>query len=321
MSFSSKILISTASLSALFLLSACGNQGGDAASGNSVKIPDEPAAAIETITRELAAGNGGVLWQAMPSTYQTDVNAIAQLAGSKIDAEVYDQSFGLLGRLTDVADKQKEFILNTELGGAQPEEQVAKLEAALPSIIGFLRAITNSPIASSAGLQAFDGQAFFSDTVSELLGYSEAISSLSDEATSLSSYKDVLVKTLESSENTATLEMTAPDGTTETEEFTKVDGRWVPTELAVAWQHNIANAKGQLETITPAQIAQNKPQVMQVVGMLDGVLTQIEAAETQEQFDQALRGAMMPLMGLMMMQQNMGGGQQGAPPMEMPTQP
>ena len=41
--------------------------------------------------------------------------------------------------------------------------------------------------------------------------------------------------------------------------------------------------------------------------MVEGILTQIEVAETQEQFDQALQGAMMPLMGLMMMQQGMGG--------------
>lgn len=320
MSISSKFLISTASLGAL-LLSACGNQGGDAGSGASVTIPDEPASAVETIAKELAAGNGGVLWQAMPSTYQTDVNTIAQLAGSKVDAEIYDQSFGLLGRLADVADKQKEFILNTQLGGGQGPEQIAKIEAAWPSIIGFVQTLANSPIASSVGLQSFDGQQFFNSTVSELLGHSEALSSLNDEGMSLSSFSDVSVKALESSENAATLEMTAPDGTVETEEFTKVDGRWVPTEMAVDWQETIANARGQLEAITPEQIAQSKPQVMQVVNMLNGVLTQIEAAETQEQFDQALQGAMMPLMGLMMMQQNMGGGQQSAPAMPMPTQP
>lgn len=308
-------------MSSFLLLSACGDQGGDAASGESVTIPDEPSAAVETIARELAAANGGVLWQAMPATYQTDVNAIAQLAGSKVDAEVYDQSFGLLGRLADVADKQKEFVLNTELGGAQPEEQIARLEAAWPSIIGFVRTISESPIANSAGLQAFDGQEFFNGTVSELLGHSEAMSALSDEAMSLASLKEVVVKTLESSENAATLEMTAPDGTTETEAFTKVDERWVPTEMAVGWQETIANARGQLEAITPEQTAQSKPQIMQVVAMLDGVLTQIEAAQTQEQFDQALQGAMMPLMGLMMMQQGMGGGQPAAPTMPMPSQP
>lgn len=324
MTISHKILVSAASLSALFF-AACGQQSADPAAdpaaNSGVAIPDEPAAAIETIAKELAAGNGDVLWQAMPATYQTDVNAIAQLAGLKVDAEVYDQSFALLGRLAEVADKQKDFILNTELGGAQSGEQVAKLEAAWPSIVGLVQTIASSSIASSAGLQSFDGQAFFSETVSELLGHSEALSTFSDDAMPLSSFKDVVVRALESSENAATLEMTAPDGTVETESFTRVDGRWVPVGMAADWQETIANARGQLEAITAEQVAQNKTQILQLVGMLNGVLSQIEAAESQEQFDQALQGAMMPMMGLMMMQQNMGGGQQAAPAMPMPSQP
>jgi hypothetical protein len=71
----------------------------------------------------------------------------------------------------------------------------------------------------------------------------------------------------------------------------------------------MADAKAQLEAITPEQITQNKPQILGALTMFESVLLQIEAAETQEQFDQALQGAMMPIMGLIMMQQGMGGGQ------------
>ena len=59
---------------------------------------------------------------------------------------------------------------------------------------------------------------------------------------------------------------------------------------------------------------------MGVLTMIDGVLTQIAAAETQEQFDQSLQGAMMPIMGLMMMGQSMGGGM-SAPAAPMPAAP
>ncbi|TVP80581.1 MAG: hypothetical protein EA353_03550 [Puniceicoccaceae bacterium] len=307
MSFYSKSLIPFVALSTFFL-AACGDQGSHASAG-STQIPDEPGAAIETIARELAAGNGGILWQAMPTSYQIDVNAIAHLAGSKVDPEVYDKSFGLLGRLIEVADQQKEFLLNTKLGGPQPADQIERFEAAWPSIVGFVQTITSSAIASSAGLQSFDGQDFFGTTVSELIQYTEELSSLSDGALPLSAYKGVTVKNLESNEHTATLEMTAPSGEVETEVFTRVDGRWVPADMATGWESSIAAAKAQLDSMTPEQVAQSKPQILQVIGMLDGVITQIEAAQTQEQFDQALQGAMMPLMGLMMMQQGMGGGQ------------
>jgi hypothetical protein len=305
MTVTPKLLLPLAALSAI-VFTAC---GGSEETSSEVKIPDAPDAAIQTIGKELLDGNGGILWQAMPASYQADVNAIAQLAGSKVDPELYDKSFGLIGRIAEVADKQKEFILNTKLGGPQPAEQIAKVEAAWPSIIGFVQTIANSSIASSGGLQSFDGLAFCTDTVSPLVQYSKDLSALSEEENPFDTIDFGAVKLLESTDSTAVLEMTSPDGTVESEEFMKVENRWVPTEMATQWGTNMADAKAQLEAITPEQMAQNKPQIMGVVTMLEGVLIQIEAAETQEQFDQALQGAMMPIMGLMMMQGGMGGGQ------------
>ena len=320
MKSASKILLPGAAFCAL-LMTACGGSE-DAASGApaEVTIPDAPDAAIETIASQLAEGNGGILWKAMPASYQADLNSIAQLAGAKVDAELYNKSFALIDRLADVADKQKTFILNTELGGSQPEEQIAKVEATWPSIIGFVKTITDSPIASVEGLQGFKGQEFFDGTVSDLIGYTEDLAELSGESDPLQFGS---VKLLESTDDTALLELTSPDGDVETEAFTKVESRWVPTEMATEWASSMAEAKAQLEAISPEEIAQNKPQIMGVLTMADGILTQLDAAETQEQFDQALQGAMMPLMGLMMMQQGMGTPQGGAAPAmpEMPEAP
>ena len=97
-----------------------------------------------------------------------------------------------------------------------------------------------------------------------------------------------------------------------------MEDRWVPQEMADEWTTQMAEARAKLEAINPAQMEQQKPQILSVFAMIDGVLTQIDAAQTQEQFDQALQGAMMPMMGLMMMGQGMGGG--GAAP-EMPMAP
>ena len=67
-------------------------------SSTTVTLPDEPSAAMQTIADEVIAGNYSILWHAMPTSYQTDINAIAQLAGSKVDPEIYDKSFGLFGQ-------------------------------------------------------------------------------------------------------------------------------------------------------------------------------------------------------------------------------
>ena len=51
------------------------------------------------------------------ASYRTDLNGLTQLAGNKIDAELYDQVFGMVGRLGSLIDTKQSFILNTELGG------------------------------------------------------------------------------------------------------------------------------------------------------------------------------------------------------------
>ena len=306
-----KIFFPCAAMVAL-LLTACGA----GVSSTEVTIPDEPSAAIQTIADEMIAGKCGILWRAMPASYQADVNAIAQLAGAKVDPEIYDKSFSLLGRLAEVADKQKSYIINTKLGGEQPAEQLAKIEAALPSIIGFVQTITTSSISSSAGLRAFDGHVFSEQTLSALFKYSKDLAVLSGEENPFDDLEFDSLKTIESTDTTASLEMTFPDGDVKTEEFTKVENRWVPSEMATNWSTEMADAKAQLEAISSEEMAKNKPQIIGMITMVDGILTQLDSAQTQEQFDQALQGAMMPI-GMLMMQ-GMGGGV-GAP--AVPTAP
>ena len=290
-----KILFPCAALVALFF-TAC-----DAGvSSTEYTLPNEPSAAMQTIADEILAGNCSILWHAMPASFQIDVNAIAQLVGAKVDPEIYDKSFGLIGRFAEVADKQKLFILNTKLGGVLAAEQIAEIEAAWPSIIGFVQTIVTSSISSSAGLRAFDGQVFSEQTLPVLFKYSNDLAALSEENPFNSLEFDSL-KTIVSTDTTAEIKITFTNGDVETEDFAKVENRWVPAEMAINWSMRMADAKKQLEAISSEKLVKNKPQIMGMITMVDGILTQLEKAETQEQFDQALQGAMMPI-GILMMQ-------------------
>lgn len=290
-----KILFPCAALVALFF-TAC-----DAGvSSTEYTLPDEPSAAMQTIADEMLAGNCSILWHAMPASFQIDVNAIAQLVGAKVDPEIYDKSFGLIGRFAEVADKQKLFILNTKLGSELAAEQIAEIEAAWPSIIGFVQTILTSSISSSAGLRAFDGQVFSEQTLPVLFKYSNDLAALSEENPFNSLEFDSL-KTIVSTDTTAEIKITFTNGDVETEDFAKVENRWVPAEMAINWSMRMADAKKQLEAISSEKMVKNKPQIMGMITMVDGILTQLEKAETQEQFDQALQGAMMPI-GILMMQ-------------------
>jgi hypothetical protein len=301
------------------LLTACGKQTKES---GEVTIPDAPDAAIQTVITEFSNGNGGILWKAMPASYQNDVTELLQLAGTKVDPEIYDQSFSLVGRLGEVVNKQQAFILNTPMMADRSVEELAQIEAALPSIVGMINAISSSELATAEGLSHFNGQAFCDTTVSQFAQYAETLGKLSGEDSMQSDYKNTVVTVLEQEGQNAVLVMTVPEEDPEEVEFTKVGDRWVPAEIASDWDEQIAEARIELNAMSPEDIAAQKPQIMGVLTMLDGVLTQIAAAQTQEQFDQSLQGAMMPIMGLMMMGQGMGaqpmpsGGPDTSSPME-----
>jgi hypothetical protein len=270
--------------------------------------PASPDAAMKYIADELAGGNGGVLWDAMPATYRSDVAQLVQLAGAKIDGELYDQVFNIVGRIGELIGSKQEFLLNSELGASSDPEQRQMMEQALPVLATFLETITSSSIATSAGLKSFDGQVFFDTTVSGLLENIEALSSLQGENSefTLSDFEDLVFSVVDSDETTATLRATVPGEEPIEESYVKIEDRWVPTALSAQWSETIATAMAELEAITAEQLLANKPQAQMILGMVEGVLHQLEGAATQQQFDQALQGAMMPLMGLMMMGQGMG---------------
>ena len=286
----------SASMVALFFTACCAG-----ASYTKVTIPDEPSAAMQTIADEVVAGNCSILWHAMPTSYQTDINAIVQLAGTKVDPEIYDRIFGLVGRFAEVADKQKLFILNTSLAGEQPADQIAEIEAAWASIIGFVQTIVTSSISSYTGLRAFNGQIFSEQTLPALFKHSANLALLSNEDNPFSILEFDSLKTLENTDKTAVLEINFIKGGVNTESFSKVENRWVPTKIATKWSTGMAASKKHLEAISSDEIAKNKPQLMGIITMLDGILTQLNTADNQEQFDQTLQGAMIPI-GLFMMQ-------------------
>lgn len=307
----------------LLFTTACGPKGqpaedsSEASTPKTVTIPDGPDAAIATIIQEVSKANGGILWQAMPDAYQADLTEVVQLAGSKVDAEVYDKVASVVSRLGGIARDKQEFIFNTSLGGEpMPDKDKAKMQEAWPAVVALIDAVSGSQLGSVEGLQSFDGQQFFGGTVSDILKQVDRLSSLSAEpGSSLAELGQIVVSVVEASDSEASLKLVVPHQPEEIESFTKVDGKWLPTEIVTEWSAQMAEAKAMLEALTPEAAAESKAQTMMMVGMIEGILGQVEAAQTQEQFDAAIQGAMMPIM---MMGMQMGGALGAGAAPEMP---
>lgn len=259
-------------------------------------FPDEPVLALELITRELAEGNGGIIWDAMPASYQNDINSVAHLLAEKVDAELYNKIFYLIRRIIDVANKQEKFIFNTNFGDKISEENLVKVEAAWSPIIGLTKCLSRSSIANADGLKSFDGQSFFGSTVSSLIRYTTDIV-LSSGGKKPFEYSSIDL--LESNNKRTILGLTSASGTVQRMEFTNLQGRWIPTNISSEWVKTMAEFKRKLEAINPEELAKNKPRLIALIAMLEGVLKQMDMAETQVQFDLSLQRAVLPLVGLL----------------------
>ena len=286
--------------SCALLLSGCG-KGADEAAKPEVVIPDSPDAAVQTVIAEFANGNSGIVWRALPASYQSDVNELVHLFGSSADEEVYDKSFSLFARLAEVIDQQKSFIVNSSLLQSKSADERAKLEAALPSIAGFVGTITTSELSSVNGLLDFDGKVFFDTTVSECVEHLEAIGQLTGDETKLVDYASTVVSIVDSDGQQAKLSITVPGQSAEEVVFTKVEERWVPLEMQSNWKTRVEEMNASIKSMSTEGFEAQKTQIMGALTMFDGLLTKIASAETQEQFDQSLKEVTMPLISIFMM--------------------
>ena len=83
--------------------------------------------------------------------------------------------------------------------------------------------------------------------------------------------------------------------------FVKVEKRWVPLEIESDWAESFKEMTASLKAFSAEEFEAQKVQIMGALTMFDGILTKIASAETQEQFDQSLKEATMPLMSIFMM--------------------
>lgn len=272
-------------------------------SADAITLPEAPDAAVRVIMDQIEAGNAAILWTAMPATYQSDLTSLVREAGTKIDAEMYDQTFGLFAKLANVLGKQKTFILASPMA---QQANTAEAEANWDPMVGMIRSFATSQLATAEGLKSIDLQAFLATTGSEMLKLAKQISDNSSDGSMFDQLKNATITAEDVTDSSATLTLSRDDEEPDSTLFTKVEGRWIPADMAAEWNEKITDAREQLAALTPEEMAKNKPQVMGMITMVDGVLTQLEGASTQEEFNQALQGAMMPLMGLMMMSQSLG---------------
>lgn len=283
-------------LPALIILGACSSESAG------------PDAMVQDVFKSLDEGHAEVLWDALPSSYQTDIKDVVSLFAQNMDEELYNKGFSVVNKLVDVLQMKKTFILGHPMIMGMTEGKIQ--DETYDAIVKTLQTYTKSDISTLQGVKNLDIRSFLQKTGSNAVTDLQQLSKLGDEAPPIERFQDIKVELIDQSGDVATLKLTAGEEEPEEVEFTKVEGKWVPKEMADKWPEGIADAKAKMNDLPDQITPEAKTQAMMGMDMALSALGQLEAAQSQEEFNTALGSIMGMAMG------GMGGPPSGMDDME-----
>ena len=280
-----KIVLSVVSLSwSLFAASAL-------AQGS----PDQ---AVMEVVHGLGENQPQVIWQALPASYQNDVSGVVREFAGQMQDSLWDQTFGTLGKLTRVLDEKRQFVLEHPRV-AERLSQSPNAEATYAAVVTLLKTLLSSDISSLERLSDFDGERFLATTGSQVMAQMGDLVALApDSKETLDAISSLRVTLSRIEGDRAWITVEKPGEETKDVQMVLLEGKWLPAEMAEAWDSGIAGAREKLSQVVfdPAQTAQAGA----ILAMLDGALEGLLAAQTSEEFQDTL-GGLMGLAGMAVM--------------------
>ncbi len=297
-----------------------------------------PEELLQHVSAQLQAGHPRVIWDALPATYQKDIQALVRLFAEEMDPERYAATRQILSRIAHVLYDKQEFVLGYPKLAMLPPEARETVAAGLTPIAGMMAGVMDSEALSLESLQSAE----LAEVIAQL---DESTGPYLAQLLVAGGTQPGLLQALAEGQGTITLEgeerakLTLPTPAPETSEQPAEPGRPVPPSVAAAAQPNRPGVRNQpAPTITLVRVEERwVPETMaknwapgvarlheQLTGLseqfsgdgggtsvaaaLEPLVAQLEAANTQEEFN-AVIDPYVNLLMLMMPQQNRGGSQ------------
>lgn len=267
-------------------------------------VPDTPDGTLLACAEAFTKNKPGVIWEAMPASYRKDVTSLVHDAAAKMDAEVYDKTFVILNKTLGVLKDKREFVLELIRKDANVSMMIQDkdaLEQNWDNVVDLLSIITDSEIQTLDALKGLDVGRFVAKTGSKMMVKIEQLSKLAPEdefAKIKNTMATLKVEVISFDGATAKVKILAEGEKPEEEEMIKVEGKWIPKELAEGWNDMIAEAKKSVSEMTGEELKQQKPMIMGMMTGIETALDQLAEAETSEEFAKIIEQLMNNMMGM-----------------------
>lgn len=269
-------------------------------SGSKTK-PDTPDGAIRNMQQSVLDNRPEQIFKAMPASYRADIDALVADAAKRMDTELWNESTALLKQAVGILKSKRELLLASPMMASVPNK--ADVEKNWDTGVSLLQALVNSEFISIERLRQGKVEGLLTDDgaaiMAKITGLMENSESSAEAGKALAKLKAMRVSLVSQDGDSAVVKIEAPEETPENIDMVKVEGVWIPKDMADGFNEGIAEARKNLEQIdfTSEEGKQKKAMILMQMGAIKPMLTQLEAAKTQEDVLAVFGGLMKGLMG------------------------
>jgi hypothetical protein len=286
-----KRLVALTVIFALFLAVGCkekssAEKGKEALKAAAAAVPDSADKVVLEAVKAVNEGNYVLIYAMLPDSYQADLQAMYKKLADKVDAEMYGKIWALLDKAFAAVKKNKDKLAEA---GMFPKEM---LDQGLTTAEQVFTLAKELKLNDATAMKGLDIAGFLAENGKKLhdFGWKTAEAFQKEEVAMAKQMMGTIKAELkETKENEATVAITMGDKTKD-EVFVKVEGKWIPKEMAEEWPKFKEEAnKGIDEAI--AQLDKNKDKINEMLTQADAAVTAFEKDGNME--------ALAPLMGAM----------------------
>jgi len=268
--------------------------------GNAKLVSDAtPDQAIEQTARSVADGRFDAAWQALPPSYQDDITEIVHRGAAEMDAELWNRTFTVLQKTTRILSEKRDFILDHPMLASNIENR-SEAEAGWDSVVSVFKVLVDSELADLNKVQSLDVEEFLGDTGKTLwteLGRAAKLSPDNAFEKAMNDLRTTNATVLSVEDQTARVRIEVPGKPVKEEDYVKVEGRWIPAELARGWGEMMDETRQKLAQLSGEAGATNRQAALMQLSMIEAVLDNLQAAQTAEEFQAGLGAAMGAVLG------------------------
>ena len=260
------------------------------APSNSSEPAATPDAAVQQVLQGIERKELKALWDFLPGSYQRDLQSLVRQTGDKMDPEVWDRLMEVVRHSARMM-KSKEKWLQTPAANEPPRTgAVAQLGPVdYAQLAGLLNLLADSELGRAETLKSIDLGAWTGKVGRPLL---EQVSVFARRmpadplARTLTGLQDLKFRSRDVKGDSAVVEIVVPNEPVVEVPYVKVDGKWIPVDLANGWIEGMGQAQARLAVVlAPDNLAALKPQLMTGLNVLDEWLQRLEESPNKESFD------------------------------------